>query len=215
MDTEFFEKLIPLYTTYNEVIKPLIAEIEVRFEAFPTSIFNEIRAFNDHVSRCYKKPDDKAWIDEQVRKAKGHIERIVLDCYKYLNVSLYDLTIKKFDRTYKGVDLSGIDNGEFFIKHRELTREITRRLKEAKLKETQEDKSESISIYQHVYNKYAELEVLIDSNCRNLFWARGKFYRNICLKFFGWLLAAVISGIISSSFIPYDILLKWVMSLFV
>jgi hypothetical protein len=214
MNAEFFEKLTPLYTTYNEVIKPLVAEIEARFESFPTSLFNEIRAFNDHVSRCYQKPNDGARIDEQVRKAKGHIERIVLDCYKYLNVSLYDLIIKDFDKTYKRVDLSAINNGEFLIKHRELTREITLKLKEAKLKETQDDKSESISIYQDVHNKYTELEELIDTNCRSLFWARGKFYRNMCVNFLGWLLAAIISGIISSSFIPYDKFIELVVSLF-
>ena len=213
MNSILFEKLIPLYATYNEVIKPLIAEIEARFEAFPISIFNEIRAFNDHVSRCYQKPDNEEWIDEQIKKAKGHIERIVLDCYKYLNVLLYDLTIKKFDKTYKRVDLSTINNGEFLNKHRELTREIIQKLKEAKLKETQEDKSESISIYQHVHNKYTELEELIDVNCRNLFWARGKFYRNLSLRFLGWLLSAIISGIISSSFIPYDKFVEWVKSL--
>ena len=125
MNPDFFDKLTPLYQTYNGVIKPLIAEIEVRFERFPTSIFNEIRAFNDHVSRCYMKPDDTIWINKQISKAKGHIERIVLDCYKYLNVSLYDSVIKKFDRKYKGVDLSTINNGDFQIQHRNLTKEIT------------------------------------------------------------------------------------------
>lgn len=94
MCASFFSKLSPLYQTYNEVIKPLIAEIEVRFESFPTSIYNEIRAFNDHVARCYRNINDEELIETQIKKSKGHIERIVLDCYKYLNVKLYDLVIK-------------------------------------------------------------------------------------------------------------------------
>lgn len=94
MTPDFLKRLAPLYNRYNEVIKPLIAEIEVRFESFPTSIFNEIRAFNDHISRCYLKPDYDRWVNAQINKAEGHIERMVLDCYKFLNVSLYNSLTK-------------------------------------------------------------------------------------------------------------------------
>lgn len=117
-------RLYPLYKSYNTLIKPLIAEIEVRYEHFHIALFNEIRAFNDHVARCYIKPDDIKWIDSQIMKTESHIERIVLDCYKFLNVSLYDKIIKEFDKKYKGVDLSYIDNGDFIIKHRQLSKEI-------------------------------------------------------------------------------------------
>lgn len=156
MDGIFFDRLQPLYHDYNTIVKPLIAEIEVRFEEFPVNIFNEIRAFNDHVARCYIRPDDESLIDSQIRKATGHIERLILDCYKFLNVSLYDSVIKKFDKEYKGVDLSTINNGEFLIQHKKLSREIVQNLKEAKSKEIQEDKSESIALYELVHNKYVE-----------------------------------------------------------
>ena len=75
--------LNPLYEAYNNVIKPLIAEIEVRYEQFPIVIFNEIRAFNDHIARCYIRPDDNVWTNSQIRKAQSHIERMILDCYKF------------------------------------------------------------------------------------------------------------------------------------
>ncbi len=205
MDTSYLgDRLAPLYNNYNKVIKPLIAEIEVRFESFPTSIFNEIRAYNDHVARCFLQPNDEEWINTQIRKAEGHIERLILDCYKFLNVSLYDLTIKKFDKKYKGVDLSVIDDGMFIIKHRKLVRDIVINLKKAKLTEGKDDKAESIAIYQDVHNKYTELENLIDTNCRTLFWAKGRFYTNKVWKFLCWLAAAIISGVISSCIIPYD-----------
>ena len=45
MDTHFATQIKLLYNTYNEVIKPLIVEIEVRYEEFPIPVFNEIRAF--------------------------------------------------------------------------------------------------------------------------------------------------------------------------
>ena len=191
MYPNFFERLAPLYNKYNHVIKPLIAEIEVRFESFPISIFNEIRAFND-----------EEWINTQINKAEGHIERVILDCYKFLNVSLYDSVIKQFDREYKRVDLSNINNGDFLIQHKKITREIVVRLKEAKSKEVLEDKSESIAIYEEVHNKYTELEDLIEQNCRNLFWAKSKFYVNNVWKFLLWLASAIISGIISTYLLP-------------
>ena len=95
------------------------------------------------------------------------MERMVLDCYKFLNVSLYDIVIKDFDKRYKGVDLSYINDGDFIIKHRKLTKEIIVKLKEAKLKEHKEDKNESILLYQEVYNKYTELENLINETTSN------------------------------------------------
>lgn len=214
MNPNFFERLTPLYDKYNNVIKPLIAEIEVRFESFPTSIFNEIRAFNDHVSRCYLKPDDEKWINSQIHKAEGHIERMILDCYKFLNVSLYDSVIKKFDKEYKGVDLSNINNGDFLIQHKKITREIVVGLKKAKSKEVMEDKSESIAIYEEVHNKYTELEDLIELNCRNLFWAKGKFYTNRILRIILWFISAIVSGIVSACLLPYSEIVEYIKSLF-
>lgn len=197
--------LNPLYEAYKNVIKPLIAEIEVRYEQFPIVIFNEIRAFNDHIARCYIRPDDNDWTNSQIRKAQSHIERMILDCYKFLNVSLYDNVIKDFDKRYKGVDLSYINDGDFIIMHRRLSKEIILKLKEAKLKEHNEDKSESIALYQEVHNKYTELENLIDSNARNLYWAKGKHKINRFNNIILWFVSAILSGIVSPYLIQYII----------
>ena len=215
MTPDLFERLAPLYHKYNTVIKPLIAEIEVRFESFPISVFNEIRAFNDHVSRCYLKPDDNDWVNAQIKKAEGHVERIILDCYKFLNVSLYDAVIKKFDKDYKGVDLSNINNGDFLIQYKQIARDIIVKLKKAKSKEILEDKNESFAIYQEVHNKYTELEDLIEINCRNLFWAKSKFYVNRISKILLWFASAIISGIASSCLLPYSEIAEWLKSIFI
>lgn len=211
----FYSKLTPLYQTYNGVIKPLIAEIEVRFEQFPTSIYNEIRAFNDHIARCYYDINNQDLIETQVRKATGHIERIVLDCYKYLNVKLYDLVIKDFDKKTKNIDLTTINNGEFYPQYKSLQQFIVTNLKKAKLLETQENKEESIVLYEIVHNKYVELEDLITQNHTHIKWARAKYYSKKVINFLGWLIAAVISGIISSSIIPWDKIWEYIKSLFI
>ena len=41
LDAAFQEKVATLYASYNEVIRPLISEIEARQESFPTPLFNE------------------------------------------------------------------------------------------------------------------------------------------------------------------------------
>lgn len=197
-------QLTPLYKKYNEVIKPLIAAIEVRIEAFPTPIYNEIRAYNDHVARCYSRIDDEAFVASQIRKAQGHIERIILDCYKFLNVTLYDKVVRNFDKRTKRIDLTVIHDGEFYIEYKKMRQYIVENLKQAKLLECQDNKEESIALYQGVYNKYTEMEELIVKNETHIIWAKAKFYSGKVLRFLGWLVSAIISGIISSSIIPWD-----------
>ena len=203
MDAPFANQTTLLYQTYNEVIKPLIAEIEVRYEKFPTPIFNEIRAFNDHIARCHREGISNLEIEDELRKAKGHIERIVLDCYKFLNVALHEIVIKRFDRRTKGIDLGAINNGTFFAVYSEAKKFINTHLKEAKLLEVQ-DKEKSLKEYELVYNKFSELEIFLSDNERHICWARARYYSNKLFKLIGWLLAAIISGIISSIYIPWS-----------
>lgn len=42
-----------LYAEYTNKLKPLLAFEESVTQNFPGPILNEIRAMNDHVSRCY------------------------------------------------------------------------------------------------------------------------------------------------------------------
>ena len=83
-------KVRELYVDYNTVIKPLIAEVEARMEQFPLPLFNEIRALHDHISRCYSDNITDKQTNEELEKGKRHVVRIILDCYKYLNLSLHD-----------------------------------------------------------------------------------------------------------------------------
>ena len=199
MDSQYASQITLLYRTYIEVIKPLIAEIEVRYEKFPSPIFNEIRAFNDHIARCHREDISNTDIEDEIRKARSHIERIILDCYKFLNVSLHMKVIKQFDKRTKGVDLGTINNGTFFLFYSETKRAINSLLKEAKLHEVK-DKAESLRKYEIVYNKFSELETFLIDNEKSICWARANYYSNKSLKLVGWFLTAIISGIISSFF---------------
>ena len=203
MDSKFAAQITLLYQHYIDIIKPLIAEIEVRYEKFPTPVFNEIRAFNDHIARCHRQGISDLAIEEELRKAKSHIERIILDCYKFLNVTLHENIINKFDRRTKGIDLGAISNGTFFMTYSSAKKFININLKAAKLLEIQ-DKEKSLEKYELVYNKFSELETFLIENERHICWARARYYSSKILKLAGWLLAAIISGIISSIYISWE-----------
>ena len=82
------KQIIALYDDYNTIIKPLIAEVEARTEQFPLPLFNEIRALHDHIARCYFKDITPEQRNIEIHKAERHVLRIILDCYKCLNLIL-------------------------------------------------------------------------------------------------------------------------------
>ncbi|MDR0872930.1 MAG: hypothetical protein LBN27_05600 [Prevotellaceae bacterium] len=211
--TYLHSQLSPLYKTYNEVIKPLVADIESRYEKFPRPIFNEIRAFNDHVARCYTEPLDKRIISEQIPKATGHIERILLDCYKFLNVKLHENIVGNFERKTKYIDITSIDSGNFYPKYKVIYNDIVLKKREAKTKE-RTNKEDAILLYEQVYIQYDNLDDLLEKYRLKINWAIAKFTTKKILSFLGWFGAAIISGIISSSFLPWDKFLQWIVSIF-
>ncbi|MFA6807078.1 MAG: hypothetical protein WCR29_06625 [Bacteroidales bacterium] len=195
MNNIFSNKLSELYNTYNEVIKPLIALYEAREEVFPIPLFNEIRAFNDHVARCYIISFSDDQINDELGRAERHINRIILDCYKYLNVSFHN-EIMSFEKRTKHVDLTVLDNGLFYPKFLELRKNAVNLIRKAKRNESIK-LNDSFSDYQDAYNTYSELSDLINSRRIEVNWARVKFSGIKLLKIIAWILSALISGLVS------------------
>ena len=195
MNNIISNKLSELYNTYNEVIKPLIALYEAREEVFPIPLFNEIRAFNDHVARCYIISFSDDQINDELGRAERHINRIILDCYKYLNVSFHN-EIMTFEKRTKHVDLTVLDNGLFYPKFLELRKNAVNLIRKAKRNESIK-LNDSFSDYQDAYNTYSELSDLINSRRIEVNWARVKFSGIKLLKIIAWILSALISGLVS------------------
>ena len=129
------KRIVGLYKDYNSVIKPLIAEVEARTEQFPLPLFNEIRALHDHISRCYSEESTNDSIEEEVVKAQRHSLRIMLDCYKYLNLTLHDEVIL-FERETKHIDLTVLQNGTFYPKYKEMRSNAIKLVRQAKSEES-------------------------------------------------------------------------------
>lgn len=182
------------YETYNDVIKPLIAAYEAREQHFPTPVFNEIRAFNDHISRCYLVDSTPDFITKQLNRAGRHISRIILDLYKYLIIS-FDKSIKRFEKRTRNVDLSIINDGQFYVNFSGLRNNAINAIREAKRLEASTSNGEEIIFAQFEtgFNYYQETVELIDSNFANINWAKTKSL----IKRSFWFWAAIISAIFS------------------
>lgn len=193
MDTDM--RIIALYKEYNMVIKPLIAELEARTEQFPLPLFNEIRALHDHIARCYSERISSNQVDSEIHKAERHITRIMLDCYKCLNLSLYD-EVLLFERQTKNVDLTVLQNGTFYPKYKTLRTKATKMVRKAKSLESLDTQS-ALDTYQNSYNLYCDLENVIQEVVPDLHWARIRFSVRKSMQVLLWILSVIASGVIS------------------
>lgn len=192
------KKIKECYVAYCEVIKPLIAQIEAYSEKLPLPLFNEIRAFNDHIARCYYNNPSCEYIEEQITKAQRHITRITLDCFKCLNVILYQ-RIELFDRQTRNVDLTVINNGTFFPEYSRKRVEAAAQVKEAKIMEAI-DVVLALNKYQDAFNNYANIVENIDRISETVKWARIRFTARRWLTVVGWTVSIIVSAIISAIF---------------
>lgn len=188
-------RIIALYKEYNMVIKPLIAELEARTEQFPLPLFNEIRALHDHIARCYSERISSNQVDSEIHKAERHVTRIMLDCYKCLNLSLHD-EVLLFERQTKNVDLTVLQNGTFYPKYKTLRTKATKMVRKAKSLESLDTQS-ALDTYQNSYNLYCDLENVIEEVVPDLHWASIRFSVRKSMQVLLWILSAIASGVIS------------------
>lgn len=188
-------RIVALYDGYNTIIKPLIAEVEARTEQFPLPLFNEIRALHDHIARCYSDGFTASQIDTEIHKAERHVIRIMLDCYKCLNLSLHD-AVFLFEKQTKHVDLTVLQNGTFYPKYKNLRTQAIQTIRKAKSLESQ-DTDAALDMYQTAYNLYSDLELLLDTEATDVHWARVRFTARRALQVLLWIASAIASGIVS------------------
>lgn len=188
-------RIIALYNSYNTIIKPLIAEVEARTEQFPLPLFNEIRALHDHIARCYSDGFSAEQVDTEIHKAERHVVRIMLDCYKCLNLSLHDAVLL-FEKQTKHVDLTVLQDGTFYPKYKSLRAQAIQTVRKAKSLESM-DTDVALDMYQNAYNVYSDLELMLDSVATDIHWARVRFTVRRILQVLLWIASAIASGIVS------------------
>lgn len=123
-----------LYKIYNEEVKPLVAEIEARFEEFPEPLLAEMFFFNDYMAQGYREPVTEEQFEESIKSAFAHLEKVKLYLYIYLNAALVQV-IELFEEQTRNVDMKDINDGEFLKEYSEMKKEAENKLKHAQERE--------------------------------------------------------------------------------
>lgn len=192
------ERLLDLLAQYRDVVKPLMADIEVRSKdgKIPTNCLNEVRAMNDHIARCYQNGKTDRDNEVELIKAEGHLKRLIFDCFKQLNIFLYDKIEATERKNYSSLWLYW-DDGEFWKKYKETRIKARKASIEAKKKES-ENSSLAMQKYEEAYCNYCILERMLNEKS-NALW-KSFFYKWICVAFGGlnWLISTIVLSLIAS-----------------
>lgn len=192
---EIFQKIYKLNFDYQNVFKVLLATFESLEEKFPFAIYNESRAFIDHIGRCYIHNTDKEYIEEQLNRAERHLNRMIMDCYKELFV-IYVKRIEEFKKYSRNLDFAAISGGEFYPKYNKYLREAEERKREAKKCVSYE---EDYKVFQNAVVAYADLDDYIRVHLPEIQRLKSKRgFKNV-LGFLGWLAATVISALLANN----------------
>lgn len=173
-DEELLDSFRDVFGLYREVVKPLLAEVEACYEKFPIPLYNESRSFCDHISKCLVLEATDSEIKSQLEKSQHHIKRIILDCYKLLNIYSRK-RIERFEKMTKRLDLRLIDNGSFFSKYEELNNKAIEKAAVAKRQEYQSDDAATYKAFEDANNVYTDLLDLIDLNMAKINRAKAKY----------------------------------------
>ena len=156
-----------IYLQYQNIIAPFIAELEVRDNEYPIEIFNEIRSVFTHLSRYKLQKSDK-----DLLAAESHSKRAILDCYKYLCISMEE-KVCKFRSEYKDIDLGLADNGKFLPELNRLELKAKEAFKVAKATEVKNeiDEERRYELFESAYNEYSEMDKFLDDSQEAILFA--------------------------------------------
>lgn len=197
-------RLAALIRDYREQAKPLLDDMNVRLDGvYPENCLNEIRAMLDHVSRCYRSEtldinseEKEVLCNEELSKAEGHLRRLMYDCFKQLNILLFDAIHQKEKQTYSSHWLY-IRNGQFWSKYTSNLRIAMISVVEAKKNESY-NPDMAMECYEKAYNAYCAVEQMLIRHRRDLIWSRCIKYIEIVNSWVTWVIVTVILSLISA-----------------
>lgn len=183
-------RILKIYDTYINIIAPFILQLESLDGEFPVEILNEVRAIFTHISRCCLSKTSEFYEDNIV-KAERHIKRAILDCHKYMCIA-YDEHYRQFDRLYKSVDLSVVDNGDFLIDLCQKRKRAVQLLQSAKhLELNGADDNDIYNCYSDTYNAYSDVYNLIENSYDKLEKAKRRANRKDIIAIIGFVIGFI------------------------
>ena len=172
------DRLETLLSNYREQAKPLMDDINARLGVYPDNCLNEIRAMLDHGSRCYRADDNSDLseeeknkvADEELAKAESHLRRLMYDCFKQLNILLYDAIHEQEKKTYSSHWLY-IDGGKFWSDYTNGLQKAIESVVDAKKNESYEPDL-AMECYDSAYNSYCAVEQILIRHKKDLLYSR-------------------------------------------
>ena len=189
-----------LYYKYNKELRNLIILVEVRLNIFPIGILNEVRDFNDHLSRIYLE-DESVDKNVELKLSKRHLNRARLDCYKSLLINGEDQH-KNFVKNYRYTNLGEVDSGKFYPEYNRKLKEARDKAGEAKLSEGKGNShlEKTAEIFHEAFALYEDLDNFVKENYENLAWSscfqKKKFWATNVTAFIVSVVAGLIVGIL-------------------
>lgn len=189
---EYQKQIADIYKQYQQTVKPYVAQLEVMENEFPIEILNEVRAIMSHIAKCYEITNEEL-IQKNIGKAKSHMKRCVLDCYKYLCLAYSDY-YENFVHKYRFTDLTVVDNGEFWSDLCETVSKAKKQLILAKQKEGMvEDVEDSYNEFEAAYNQYHRVYEIIENSYRHLIKLKRKTFWKVAISVLAWIIPLVLS----------------------
>lgn len=138
-----------IYEKYQNIIAPYIMELEVRDSEYPIEIMNE----------------------KELSSAENHMKRAILDCYKYLCISISE-EIYSFRKNYQTVDLKLANNGRFLPELDKLEKFAKDTFIKAKYSEIEKlDDDKQYELFENAYVAYSAVEKHINDSWEAILFA--------------------------------------------
>lgn len=188
-----------IHREYVEEVAPLVEDLE-HVQGYDTSpLYNEVRAIMGHLSRCYgKKPPS---VSEEIRKARGHLDRLTLDTYKVY--ALYFTEIESYyESRYKWADLSSIDNHSFYEAYFNLSYQGKKYLLEARKQESVNKKA-ALLAYENMYAHYHRMMDYLFQHEPALRIQRWKYMAGRFFSVLGVLLSTSLAALLGTVILSY------------
>lgn len=150
------DQINQIFSLYREKVNSLISVYNALENSFPIGVINELRDVFSHMTQSLLTKESTE-IDRHLDKAQRHLKRAVVDAFKYASMA-FSKVYDDFKESYKHVDLSYVDNGEFLPKLTKLNTEAEILMHKAKMIESGIHNVEDMYVaYESAFVCYAEL----------------------------------------------------------
>lgn len=169
---EVLEAVRKEYYIYCYDVKQYVDMVEMYFDATPSGLAYEVRAFTGHIGDAIIRTDQS--LDQRIKNvedAHSHLRRITLDCLKMIGIWQRD-QVKAFDKKYRWTDLSDVNDGNFvktYSARKKHAQECFHHAKSAerpgKNDQNSVDSENVYKLYLDMYNANTEVLKFLDDSC--------------------------------------------------